>query len=211
MTAYFWAEAGRPAGDFRDRHLDARDDVCAAAYMADAACTKAPKHSAAVWNAPPRSPTRARRLNIAHTAARIAAPAFPIADTSAVATVPYGAATCAKMFALSAPTSTLALGTAPPLRVTCPMLLDAARAAARTAVATVSNRLATNLCVVGTRRHVRRILRASAYGDSCDDVAIENLSTQRRCLFVRFMRCVTREFVQGAARSLIDHYIVFGP
>ena len=107
---------------------------------------------------------------------------------------------------MSAPTSTLALGTAPPLRVTCPMRLGAARAAARTAVDTVSNRLATNLCVVGTRRHVRRIQRASAYGDSCDDVAIENLSRQRR-----FMRCVPREIVQGTARSLIDHYIVFGP
>jgi len=99
------------------------------------------------------------------------------------------------MLAVSARTSTLALGTAPPLRVTCPMMLGAARVAARTAVATVSNRLATNLCVVGTRRHVRRIQKASAYDDSCDDVAIENLSTQRRCLFVRFMRCVPREIV----------------
>jgi len=90
-------------------------------------------------------------------------------------------------------------------------MLGAARAVARMAVATVSNRLATNLCVVGTRRHVRCIQRASAYGDSCDDVAIENLSTQRRCLFVRFMRCVPREIAQSTARSLIDHYIVFGP
>jgi len=111
------------------------------------------------------------------------------ADKSAVATALYGAVTCARLLAVSAPTSTLALGTAPPLRVTCPMMLGAARAAARTAVATVFNRLATNLCVVGTRRHVCRIERASAYGDSCDDVAIQNLSTQRRCLFVRFMRC----------------------
>jgi len=37
MTAYFCAGAGRPASDFRNWHLDARDDVCAAAYMADAA------------------------------------------------------------------------------------------------------------------------------------------------------------------------------
>jgi len=91
------------------------------------------------------------------------------------------------------------------------MLLGGARAAARTAVATVSNRLATNLCVVGTRRHVRRTQRAPAYGDSCDKVAIENPSTQRWCQFVRLMRCVPREIVQGTARSSIYHYIVFGP
>jgi len=82
------------------------------------------------------------------------------------------------------------------------MRLGAARAAARTAVDTVSNRLATNLCVVGTRRHVRRIQRASAYGDSCDDVAIENLSTQRRCLFVRYMRVVSSAKLSGALNAV---------
>jgi len=81
-------------------------------------------------------------------------------------------------------------------------MFGAARAAARTAVATVSNRLATNLCVVGTRRHVRRIQRASAYGDSYDDVAIENPSTQRRCLFVRFMRVVSRAKLSGALHAV---------
>ena len=30
-------------------------------------------------------------------------------------------------------------------------------------------------------------------------------------VIVRFIRCVSREIVQGTARSLIDHYIMFGP
>jgi len=53
------------------------------------------------------------------------------AATSAVATAPHRATTCARMLTVSAPTFNSALGTAPPRRATCPTMLGAARAAAR--------------------------------------------------------------------------------
>jgi len=132
MTTYFCAGAGRPARDFRNWHLDARDDVCAAAYLADAACVKASPHSAAISNAPPRSATRARRLSVARTAARIAAPAFFIA-----------------------PARTAAVAIAPPRTLTHSMIISSAYIAARTPAASYTGRPAANPCTVGARRHVR--------------------------------------------------------
>jgi len=54
------------------------------------------------------------------------------------------------------------LGMAPPRRTTCPKMLGVAHAGARTAAATATNRLAASPYVVGTRRHVRCLQRASA-------------------------------------------------
>jgi len=129
---FFCAAAGRPARDFRNWHLDARDDVCAAAYMADAACTKAPTHSAAISNAPPRSATRANRLSVARTTARIAAPAFRIA-----------------------PARTAAVTITPPRTVTRWTIISSAYIAARTPAASYTDRPAANPCTVGARRRVR--------------------------------------------------------
>jgi len=132
MTAYSCAGAGRLALDFHNLHLDGRDDVCAAACKAAAACPNASTHTAAITNAPRHSATRARKLSDARAAARMAAPAFPID-----------------------PAHTAAVATTPPRPVAHWTPFSSAYISACTAAAFCTDKPAANPFTVGARRHVR--------------------------------------------------------